>query len=85
VAYFVWPLIWPDNVVEKIIVKHQVRPEEVEEVLFDQRGSLVLRRGRGGTFYAVGKTTAGRKLFVVLVKATGPGKYTVVTAREFER
>ena len=78
-------LVWPNEVVDKIVAKHQVRPEEVEEVLFDHRSIPVFRRGRGGTFYATGRTAAGRKLFIVLVKAKGPGMYRVVTAREYDR
>ena len=60
------------------IWNHQVEPEEVEETL---EGRHVFRRGRGGTYYVLGRSDSGRYLFVVLARKPS-GNYRVVTTRD---
>jgi len=62
------------------IARHGVRPEEVEEGFF---GEPVLRKGRGGTRIALGRTDAGRLLTVIYVDRPGGAVY-VVTARDMD-
>lgn len=63
-------IIWLPAVIEKLAVKHDVTPEEVEEVF---RLNPVYRRGPKGKrqsenlYYAYGQTEAGRYLFVVFI------------------
>jgi uncharacterized DUF497 family protein len=63
-------LTWKDEYTEKIIEKHGVHPEEVEEVF---AGRPKFRRGHKGKrlgedlYYALGRTEAGRYLFVVFI------------------
>ena len=84
-VYLTWPLLWFPAVVEKIVAKHHVTTEEVEEVVFGRRSSPFCRRGRGGTLLVTGKTGSGRSIVIVLKKAQGPGRYRVVTARALNR
>lgn len=71
-------LWWTDDA-EQHIWRHQVRPEEVEDVV-NTRPRLVAR-GRAGTELVFGTTTAGRFLLVVLAPR-GDGRDSVVTARD---
>jgi len=73
-------LIWSEDRVDHI-EKHGVTPEEVEEVCFGK--SLVLRAKSQGTnpvYYVLGRTTAGRCLFCVIIHFPD-GKGYPVTAR----
>ena len=62
--------LWLPAIIEKLIVKHQVQPEEVEEVF---AWNPLFRRGPKGkrtredVYYAYGQTEAGRYLFVVFI------------------
>lgn len=63
------------------IARHQVTPEEVEEICFG--GSPFIERGRGGLYYLTGQTRAGRYLFVV-IRLLGHGDAKVITARDMD-
>ena len=52
---------WDDGNAEHI-ARHNVTPEEAEEVL---AGKFMARRTRGGYYSALGRTLAGRYLFLV--------------------
>ena len=71
-------LLWERKVVAKIISKHRVSPEEVEEALF--QGDPHIRASRG-VYHAYSRTQTGRYLFIVLVYL-GRGRAQVITARE---
>lgn len=68
------------------IARHDVTPDEVEEVL---AAGPVWRRGRTHpetrrkSLYALGKTEAGRYLFIVL-SPRGRGRARCVTAMEMD-
>lgn len=68
---------WDEDAIEHIW-RHRVEPEEVEEVLQER---YIFRRGRGGTYYVLGRGESGRYLFVVLSRKSS-GYYGVVTARD---
>lgn len=75
--------IWLDDVVDKLHRKHNVEPEEVEEVLAGRPTFRRLETGRvrgEDLFAALGRTEAGRYLAVFFVhKATHQA--LVVSAR----
>jgi len=71
---------WTDDSIFHI-AKHNVSPEEVEEVCFFQ--TAYIEKGRQGLYYATGQTEAGRYLFVV-VRFIGHGKVVIVTARDMD-
>jgi uncharacterized DUF497 family protein len=74
-------LLWDEDN-EDHIARHGVRPEEVEEVVFDS-ASLFLRtrREEARRYMVLGLTEAGRSLFVVL-DPLGGNRAHVVTARD---
>lgn len=73
--------LWAEDRVAHI-ARHNVEPEEFEEVCFGD--ALVLRsksEGKNPVYYVLGQTEAGRHLFCVVV-AFPDGKGYPVTARE---
>lgn len=69
---------WDSRNIGHIEAKHGVRPEEVESVF---RGGSLLRRAREGRMIALGRTDAGRYLFVVFKMKPG-NVARVITARD---
>ena len=72
-------LYWKDHILEKIIERHGVSREEVEEVIFEDEPEVV-RHGRN-RYLIQGQTVAGRYLFIVL-EQEGKGIYVPITARD---
>ena len=73
-------IIWPADRIEHV-ARHNVTPEEFEEVCFSS--SLVLRaksEGRSPVFYVLGQTDAGRYLFCVVI-AFPDGRGYPITGR----
>lgn len=68
---------WDDANVEHI-GRHQVLPEEAEEVF---EGKVIIRRTRSGYYTAWGRSLAGRYLFVVYSRVSGVSA-RVITARD---
>ena len=66
-----YEVIWKDRFVDKIEAKHQVRTEEVEQVLF---GRPHVRRSQKGhtkgedLYVAYGQTDGGRYLIVLFIR-----------------
>lgn len=69
---------WDENN-ELHIARHGVLPDEVEQVVFDQR-SLVLRT-RNNSYAILGRSESGRHLAVIIRPITGRGA-RVITAWE---
>jgi uncharacterized DUF497 family protein len=66
----IYAIIWKDQFVEKLAVKHGVEIEEVEEVLFTKPYVRLHEKGniKGENLYAAyGQTNAGRYLIVFFV------------------
>jgi uncharacterized DUF497 family protein len=62
--------IWLEEIVEKLEVKHQVVPEEVEQVFSNQPRIKRMNKGhfRGEDVYrALGQTDAGRYLVIFFI------------------
>jgi uncharacterized DUF497 family protein len=78
-------IVWAETDVAHI-ARHGVTPEEVEEILTAnpiwRRGRRHRATGRRG-LYALGRTEAGRYLFVVL-SPLGRGRARCVTAMEMD-
>jgi hypothetical protein len=77
-------IIWPEDRIEHI-GQHGVTPAEVEEVCFGE--PLVFRGKSGGknpVYHVLGRTSAGRLLFCVLIQFP-EGKGYPVTARPMTR
>ncbi|MCI0441702.1 BrnT family toxin [bacterium] len=71
---------WDEMNVEHI-VRHNVSPDEIENVAFDDEPWI--EKGRTGTRYMLGYTAAGRYLFVIYVlKAKGLAR--VMTAIDMD-
>jgi uncharacterized DUF497 family protein len=71
---------WDDINIDHI-TRHQVWPDEVEDVAFDD--DPWIRRGGKGTRYMLGYTLSGRYLFVVYV-LKGKGIAMVITAMDMD-
>ena len=66
----IYTVIWKDQFVEKLEVKHGVDIDEVEEVLFSNPHVRLFEKGhiKGENLYAAyGQTQAGRYLIVFFV------------------
>ena len=70
---------WDQETVDHLS-NHQVPPEEVEEVLFNNVDTPLMMRGKEGKYLAYGKTHGGRLLFIVW--ALKYKKTKIITARD---
>lgn len=82
--YIKYPLVWSQRTIDKVKAKHNITPEEVDEVIFDSNfichshGKEAKRRE-----HVYGQTLAGKHILIVLAKHRGrAGKHRVITARE---
>ncbi len=71
---------WDDNNIEHI-ARHNVYPDEVEDVAFDD--DPWIKKGRKGTRYMLGYTITGRYLSVVYVLRS-KGVARVITAMDMD-
>ncbi|MYB94471.1 BrnT family toxin [Candidatus Poribacteria bacterium] len=73
-------LLWPQDRIDHI-ARHNVRPDEVEEVFF---GKPFVRRaksqGENPVYYVFGQTNTGRYLFCIVIQFPD-GKGYPITAR----
>ena len=77
-------IIWLDAIVEKLERKHHVSAAEVEEIFSGKPRFRYVERGfkRGEDVYAaIGKTDAGRRLFVFFVYKPRTREALVISAR----
>ena len=63
------------------IVRHNISPDEVEDVAFDDEPWI--RKGRRGTRYMLGYTIGGRYLFIVY-SLENKGIARVITAMDMD-
>ena len=84
--WFIEEFEWDDANLDHLRARHQVEPEEAEEVLLGEGRRI--RKGRlkkGETYYeAMGATVDGRYLFVVF-QMKGKGRLRVASARPMSR
>ncbi len=70
--------IWLDWVVKKLIQKHGVEPEEVEEAFFN--APYKVRKASSGKYLLYGRSDDGRYLFIVF--AWVGRRIKVISARD---
>jgi uncharacterized DUF497 family protein len=70
---------WKDYIVDKIIERHAVTPDEVEEVIYDSDPEI--RRFGKNRYLIWGQSCAGRYLFIV-VEEESHGVFVPLTARD---
>jgi uncharacterized DUF497 family protein len=73
-------LIWESKNISHI-ARHNVKPEEVEDVCEDAHAYI--SKSRGQTIRLIGQTFAGRYLVIFLAQKSNM-RYYVVTARDAE-
>jgi len=78
--------VWLPHIVEKLWVKHQVDPEEAEEVFFNRPRFWFVEKGnrKGEDVYvAMGQTDAGRYLLSVFIHKTDKAAL-ILSARDMD-
>jgi hypothetical protein len=78
--------IWLEEIVEKLEAKHQVTPDEVEQVFGNRPGVKRMNRGhfRGEDVYrAVGQTDAGRYLVIFFIHKLSQ-EILILSARDMD-
>ena len=73
---------WDQDTVDHIS-RHSVKPEEVEEVLFNETDLPLIMKGKHGKYLTYGKTDDGRFLLVVWVAKYRKTK--IITARDLTK
>ncbi|MFZ5818701.1 MAG: BrnT family toxin [Chloroflexota bacterium] len=87
---FIEEFIWLPDVIDKLISKHQVTPEEVEDIFFNRPRFRFHEKGRvqGENMYtAIGQTDGGRYLVVFFIFKSSH-RALIISARDmnhFER
>ncbi|NOX61554.1 MAG: BrnT family toxin [Chloroflexi bacterium] len=79
--------IWLPDVIDKLLTKHQVTEEEVEEVFFNQPKYRFVEYGyRPGehVYCASGQTDAGRYLIVFFIHKPGNAAL-IISARDMDK
>ena len=79
-------LIWLEEIIDKLEIKHRVIPEEVEQVLGRQPGIRRMKKGhyRGEDVYrALGQTDAGRYLVVYFIRKI-TNEALILSARDMD-
>ena len=79
-------ILWLSDIVEKLAVRHDIQPIEVEEVLLGRPGFRRIERGKvqGEDLYtAMGQTDAGRYLIVYFIRKAG-GVALIISARDMD-
>lgn len=77
--------VWNQETIEHIL-RHNVLPEEVEEMCFNSPHIIKSKqaaRGANPVYYAMGKTESGRYLLVVFIYL-GKNRALVITARDMD-
>ncbi len=76
--------IWLPSIREKIVSKHNVYPDEAEEVFTSNPPVRYARKGRRrgeDVYFAMGKTGGGRLLIIFFVRKLS-GEALVISARD---
>ena len=68
---------WSEKIIVKLISKHNVSPEEVEQVF---RNKHFVKKGKN-VLYTLGRNDAGRYIAVIFIR-TGTSRIRVISARD---
>ena len=77
-------IIWLRNVVDKLVIKHHVETDEVEEVLIGKPKFRFVEKGERageGVYMALGQTEAGRYLTILFIYKTSK-EALILSARD---
>ena len=77
-------IIWLEDIVEKLILKHNVKEQEVIEVFKNRPNVRFIEKGHHkaeNVYAALGQTNSGRKLIVFFVHKGGK-QALIISARE---
>ena len=80
-------IIWQQQFVEKLAIKHDVKKTEVEEVLSNRpRFRFASKGNRAGedVYSAMGQTDAGRYLIVFFIRKSNR-RALIISARDMDR
>ncbi|MDP2762914.1 MAG: hypothetical protein Q8O27_00120 [Enterobacteriaceae bacterium] len=78
-------LLWDEETILHIWIKHKVEPQEIEEACFSETPpSIEVGRGGAPIYYVLGKSCAERYLFIV-VKYLYRGRAKPITARDMDQ
>ena len=83
----IYDFIWMPDIIEKIIVKHHVSPDEAEEIFFNRPRYRFVESGytKGEDIYsALGQTDAGRYLIVFFILKHNDTAL-ILTARDMDK
>jgi uncharacterized protein len=78
--------IWLPDIVDKLAYKHNISPEEVEEVFLNRPRFFFMEKGRvaGEDLYmALGQTDAGRYLSLFFIRKVGE-LALIISARDMD-
>ena len=84
---YIADIIWLPHIIDKLAWKHQVVPEEVDQLLFGKPFYRKVQKGHvpGEDVYAaLGRTEAGRYLIVFFVYKT-TREALILSARDMDR
>ncbi len=80
-------LIWRDEIVEKLAVKHRITPSEIEQVFLSEPYFRFISKGRHtrdeDVYAGYGRTDAGRYLTVFFIHKPG-GLALIISARDMD-
>jgi len=72
---------WDEINIEHI-ARHQVMPDEAEEVF---ESKYYLLRSRSGRYLALGRNAVGRHLTCIIEKISQPNRVRIITARDMNQ
>jgi len=81
-------IIWLENIVEKILEKHRIITDEVEQVLKNKPKFRLVEKGfkKGENVYsALGKSNANRFITVFFIFKEKAEEALIITAREMTK
>lgn len=79
--------MWLPEIIDKLIVKHRVTPDEVEEVFFNGAHYRFAEKGHQrdeDVYAAMGQTDAGRYLIVLFIHKPG-SMALILSARDMDQ
>ena len=79
--------IWLPDIIEKIILKHNINQDEVEEVFFNSPMFRVVEKGhrKGENVYsALGQTDSGRYVIVIFIHKNN-NLALILSARDMDK
>ena len=80
-------LIWLQQIIDKLDWKHNLTPEEVEQIFTNRPQYRFLERGRiddEDVYAAYGRTEAGRYVTVIFIRKA-QGKALIISARDMDK